>query len=54
MPQTEAVTKMAFGWVSVSVIVLILVVLFCLLYFYVRRRSSPKQIDKRAGDEGED
>ena len=54
MPQTEAVTKTAFEWVSVSIIVLIVVVLFCLVYFYVRRRDRPKQIDKKAGDEGEE
>jgi uncharacterized BrkB/YihY/UPF0761 family membrane protein len=54
MPQSEAVTKMAFGWVSVSIVVLILLVLFWLVYFYVRRRRRPKMIDKKAGDEGGD
>jgi hypothetical protein len=53
MPQTEAV-KYPFGWFSLWVTLAIIVIVFCIMYFYVRRKRGAPQIDQKAGDEGED
>jgi hypothetical protein len=54
MPQTEAV-KYPFGWFSLLVTLAIIVIVFCIMFFWVRRnkRGAPL-IDDKAGDEGED
>ena len=41
----------AFAWLIVLAIV---VVIFCIIYFWIRRKGKPPQIDDKAGDEGED
>ena len=53
MPET-AVVKHSFGTFSLVVSLAIIAVIFCVMYFYVRRKGKPKQIDEKAGDEGED
>ena len=52
MPQTEVAQPF---WTFNGVITLaIIVVVFCIMYLYVRRKKSTKQVDHKAGDEGED
>ena len=46
--------KESFGWFSWSVTLAIVVIVFCIMYFYVRRKRSAKHVDQKAGDEGED
>lgn len=54
MPQTEVV-KQPFGSFSWWITVAIIAIIFCIMYFYVRRRKpNPPQVDQKAGDEGED
>jgi len=53
MPQTE-VASQPFAWFSWAVVIGIVAVVFCIMYFYVRRKRSAPRIDKKAGDEGED
>lgn len=47
-----------FGWFSYGfgflVILLVLLVLFSYVYFHPRKKGKPPNIDKRAGDEGEE
>jgi LPXTG-motif cell wall-anchored protein len=40
-----------FGW---SILLGIVVIVFCLAYLYVRRKKETKHVDQKAGDEGED
>lgn len=52
---TDAVVvKQPFGYFSFTVTLAIIVVVFCIMYFYVRRKKNGKQVDKQAGDEGDD
>jgi uncharacterized BrkB/YihY/UPF0761 family membrane protein len=53
MPETEVVkhSVWAFGW---TVTLGIIVIVFCTVYFYARRKKSAKHVDQKAGDEGED
>lgn len=53
MTETEVV-KHSFGTFSWSVTLAIVVIVFCIMYFYVRRKRSSKHVDDKAGDEGED
>ncbi len=53
MPETEVV-KHSFGDFSWSVTAVIVIVIFCIVFFYVRRKRSEKHVDQKAGDEGED
>jgi preprotein translocase subunit YajC len=53
MPQTEVV-KHSFGAFSFTVLLAIIVIFFCFMFFYVRRKRSSKHVDEKAGDEGED
>ena len=48
------VVKQPFGYFSFTVTLAIIVVVFCIMYLYVRRKKNGKQVDKQAGDEGED
>ena len=42
---------LTFSWLVVLAIVL---VLFVIIYFYIRGKKEPPKVDKGAGDEGED
>lgn len=42
---------LTFSWLVVLVIVL---VLFVIIYFYIRRKKEPPNVDKQAGDEGDE
>jgi heme/copper-type cytochrome/quinol oxidase subunit 2 len=52
--QGTEVVKHSFGAFSWSVTLVIVLVIFCVVYFYVRRKRSSRHIDEKAGDEGED
>ena len=52
VPQTVA--KHSFGTFSLTVTLAIIIIVFCIMYFYVRRKKSDKHVDEKAGDEGED
>ena len=51
MAEREVYTFGTFSW---TVTVAIVVVVFCLAYFYVRRKRSSKHVDSKAGDERQD
>ena len=53
MPQTE-VAKHSFGSFSFTVTLAIVIIVFCIVFFYIRRKKSAKHVDEKAGDEGED
>jgi hypothetical protein len=53
MPQANVVTQ-PFGWFSFSVVLVILAIIFCIVYLYIRRKGQPPRVDDKAGDEGED
>jgi hypothetical protein len=46
--------KYPFGWFSLWITLGIVVIIFCVMYFYVRRKKGAPHIDDKAGDEGED
>lgn len=50
----QGATQYSFGTFSWLVAATIIVVIFCIMYLYVRRKGKPRDIDKKAGDEGED
>lgn len=54
MPQQVEVVKHSFGAFSLTLTLLIILAIFCVMYFYVRRKKGSPQIDQKAGDEGED
>ena len=54
MPQAHEVVKHSFGTFSFAVVLAIVVVIFCIVYLFVRKKGGAKQIDEKAGDEGED
>ena len=53
MPQSEVV-KYPFGLFSSVVVLAVVLVIFCVVYLYIRKKGRPPQVDKKAGDEGED
>jgi hypothetical protein len=56
MPQQmpQEVVKHSFGTFSLLCAFTIVLVIFCVMYLYVRRRRASKHIDEKAGDEGDD
>ena len=54
MPEVQVVREQSFGTFSLTVTLAIIVVVFCVMFFYVRRKRSEKHVDEKAGDEGED
>jgi hypothetical protein len=54
MIMTEGATQYPFGTFSWLLTAAIILVIFCIMYLYVRRKRKPKHVDKKAGDEGED
>ena len=56
-PQTQVpivVRERSFGTFAFGVTFLIILVIFCVVYFVLRRKTAPKHVDEKAGDEGED
>lgn len=55
MSETAAVKPFGvfaeFNW---SILAAIVITVFCVMYFYVRRQKGGKHVDKKAGDEGDD
>lgn len=49
-----AVVKHSFATFSWTVTLALIFICFCIMFFYVRRKKSTKEVDERAGDEGED
>jgi cytochrome b561 len=44
----------AFGSFHWTVVVAIVIIVFCIMYLYVRRKKTAKHVDENAGDEGDD
>jgi Na+/H+ antiporter NhaD/arsenite permease-like protein len=44
----------AFGSFNWTVTAALVIIVFCIMYFYVRRKKSHKHVDDKAGDEGDD
>jgi tellurite resistance protein TehA-like permease len=56
-PQTvtsEGIVNHSFGTFSWIVCLAVIIIVFCVMYLWVRRKGHAKQIDEKAGDEGED
>jgi len=53
MPQTPIV-QYSFGTFSLTVTLILVALVFCIMFFYVRRKKNDRHVDKKAGDEGED
>ena len=54
MPEKEVIVQRSFGVFSMTVTLAIIGIVFCIVYFYIRRKKSTKHVDEKAGDEGED
>jgi len=48
------VRERSFGTFAFGVTFLIVLAIFCVVYFVLRRKTTPKHVDEKAGDEGED
>ena len=48
------VVKPPFGLFNWTVTLGIIVIVFCVVYFYLRRNKEGKRVDRNAGDEGND
>jgi len=44
----------SFASFSFGVTFLLVLAIFCVVYFALRRKTTKKQVDEKAGDEGED
>jgi len=49
-----AVVKHSFATFSWTVTLALIFICFCIMFFYVRRKKSTKEVDEKAGDEGDD
>ena len=54
MPQTPMIVQHSFATFSWLFVLAIVAVIFCIMYFYVRRKSRFTHTDEKAGDEGEE
>lgn len=52
--QPVVVKQHSFATFSWWVTFAIILALFCYFFFSIRRRRSPRHVDEKAGDEGED
>lgn len=50
----QVVKERSFATFSLGVTFLIVLAIFCVVYFVLRRKTTPKHVDEKAGDEGED
>lgn len=48
------VRERSFGAFSLTVTFLIVLAIFCSVYFVLRRKTTRRHVDEKAGDEGED
>ena len=53
-PPVTVVKQHSFATFSFGVTLLLVLMIFCYIFFRVRRREHNKHVDQRAGDEGED
>lgn len=70
MPQTQAIAQTqvqtqtpapapvvrekSFGTFSFGLTFFLILAIFCIVYFVLRRKPSTRHVDEKAGDEGED
>lgn len=53
-PPVHVVKQHSFGTFALSLTLFIILVIFCVFYFNIRRKRGPRHVDQKAGDEGED
>lgn len=54
VPATVVVKERSFATFAFGVTLLLILTAFCVVYFSLRRKTTRKHVDEKAGDEGED